>query len=67
MRCPVAGVDVTETYDWIDGEYVFGVITTAPSEKPLNNYQMQVMMEWLAEEYGHDGWILESIEEPSSA
>jgi len=65
-RCPLEGIKIVEVYEWIKGEYVFGVTIAVPVERPrLTNYQMQILLEWLGEKYGRDDWILSAIEEPT--
>jgi len=62
-RCPLEGIKIIERYRWVEGEYIFGV-DIAVRER-LNNYQMEMLIEWLGEKYGRDDWILAAIEEPA--
>jgi len=64
-KCPFEGIKIVEVYEWIGGEYAFGVTIAVPVDRPrLNNYQMQILLEWLGEKYGRDDWVLAAIEEP---
>ena len=62
---PPFSVDIVEVYEWINGEYVFGVTVTVAPENRLNDSEMDILLYWLSQEYGRDDWVLSAIEEPA--